>query len=173
MAKSLQPSEQPTFSASVRVPPSHSPPTVITKDSEPFFQPLSSGRTGTDSSVLVHQSASQPKSDATLKRTGKDISANQHLSSSQLVPDQQTVRSSSSPKRTGTDSSTKHQSASQLKQDQHRPRSPSPRRTGRDSSVSGHQSASQPHPERNRPATHAGTDPSAHRHSSESKARSD
>ena len=108
MAKSLQPSEQPTFSASVRVPPSHSPPTVITKDSEPFFQPLSSGRTGTDSSVLVHQSASQPGSDATLKRTGKDISANQHLSSSQLVPDQQTVRSSSSPKWTGNDSSTKH-----------------------------------------------------------------
>ena len=58
MAKSLQSTDQPTFSASVRVPPSHSPPAAISKDSEPFFQPLSSGRTGTDSSVLVHHSAS-------------------------------------------------------------------------------------------------------------------
>ena len=124
LATSLQPADQPTFSASVRVPPSHSPPVAISKDSEPFFQPLSTGRTGTDSSVLVHQSASQPGSDVSppAKHTGKDISASQHLSSSQLVPDRQTVRSSS-PKRTGTDSSAKYQSASQLKPDRHRPRS--------------------------------------------------
>ena len=172
MAKSLQPTDQPTFSASVRVSPSHSPPATISKDSEPFFQLLSSGGTGTDSSVLVHQSASHPESDATIKRTGKDISANQLLSSSQLMPDQQTIRSSSSPRRTGNDSSKKHQSASQLKQDRHQPRSPSPRRTGKDSSVSGHHSASQPHSDRNRPTSHVGTDPSARR-PSESKVRSD
>ena len=89
MAKSLQPTDQPTFSASVRVPPSHSPPVAVSKDSEPFFQPITTGHTGTDSSVLLHQSASQPGSDVSppAKRTGKDISASQHLSSSQLVSD--------------------------------------------------------------------------------------
>ena len=168
MAKSLQPTDQPT-SASVRVPPCHSPPVPVSKDSEPFFQPISTGRTGTNSSVLVHQSASQPGSDVSpsTKRTGKDISASQHLSSSQLVSDRQTVRSSS-PKCTGTDSSVKHQSASQLKPDRHWPRSRSPRRTGKDSSVSLQQSASQPHSDRNQPTAQASTDPYAPRHSSES-----
>ena len=118
----------------------------------------------------ISQPASQPGSEPSLKRTGKDISA-QHLSSIQLVTDQQSVRSSPSPKRTGNSSSAKHQTASQLKQDRHRPKSTSPGRTGKDSSVSGHQYASQPHSDRNRPL-HAGTDPSAHRHSSDSKVRS-
>ena len=58
LAKSLQPVDQPTFSAAVKVPPSRSPPATVNKDSEPFFQPVSSGRTGTDSSVSLHQSAS-------------------------------------------------------------------------------------------------------------------
>ena len=69
LAKSLQPVDQPTFSASVRVPPSHSPLSTVTRDSEPFFQPLPSGRTGTDSSVLEHQSASQPGSETTSTAT--------------------------------------------------------------------------------------------------------
>ena len=155
MAKSLQTADQLT-SASVRLPPSHSPPSGINKDSKRFFQPLSSGRTGTDSSVIVHQSASQPGSDVPVKRTGKDISASQHLSSSQLVTDQQTVRSSS-PK----------------KQECPRPRSTSPGCTGKDSSVLGHQSASQPSSNRHRPVIHAGTDPSTLRHSSDNKARPD
>ena len=174
MAKSLQPTNQPTFSASVRVPPSHSPPAAVSKDSEPFFQPITTGRTGTDSSVLVHQSASQPRSDDSppAEYTGKDISASQHLSSGQIVSDRQPVRSSS-PKRTGTDSSAKHQSPSQLKSDRHRPRSHSPRRTGNDSSVSVQQSASQPRTDRNRPTAQAGTDPSTPRHSSTSKVQSD
>ena len=174
MAKSLQPTDQPTFSASVRVPPSHSPPVAVSKDSESFFQPITTGRSGTDSSVLVHQSASQPRSDVSppAKRTGKDISASQHLSFSQLVSNRQTVRLSS-PKRTGTDSSAKHQSGSQLKSDRHRPRSRSPRRTGKDSSVSVQQSASQPRTDRNRPTAQAGTDLSAPRHSSASKVQSD
>ena len=138
MAKTLQPAVQPTFSSTV-----HSPPMTISKGSGPFFQPTSAGRTGTDSSAIVHQSASQPVSDNPLsaKRTGKDISASQHLSSSQLRSNRQDSRSFS-PKRTGTDSSAKHQSTSKLKSDRHRPRSSSPRHTGKDSSVSKHQPAS-------------------------------
>ena len=169
MVKSLQLADQPTFSASVRVPPSHSPPAVISKDFEPFFQPLSSGRTGTDSSVFEHQSASQLGSESSIKR----YYWKRHLYSAyviQLVTDQQSVRSSPFPKHTGNHSSTKHQTASQLKQDRHRPRSTSPGCTGKDSSVSGHQSASQPDSDWNRPL-HAGTDPFAHRHSSGSKVR--
>ena len=124
LAKSLQPVDQPTFSASVKVPPSRSPPATVNRDSEPFFQPLPSGRTGTDSSVLVHQSASQPGSETattTSKRTGNDISASQHLSSSQLVTDQKSVRPTS-PGRTGKDSSaSEHRPASQPSSDRHRP----------------------------------------------------
>ena len=61
MAKSLQPADnRPSLPQSS---PSHSPPAAVSKDSEPFFQPITTGRTGTDSSVLVHQSASQPRSD--------------------------------------------------------------------------------------------------------------
>ena len=146
LAKSLQPVDQPTFSASVKVPPSRSPPATVNRDSEPFFQPLPSGRTGTDSSVLVHQSASQPGSETattTSKRTGKDISASQHLSSSQLVTDQKSVRPTS------------------------------PGRTGKDSSASEHRPASQPSSDRHRPVTHSGTDPSTIRHSADSRTRSD
>ena len=144
LAKSFQPSDQPAFSAAVKVPPAHSPPATISKDSEPFFQPLSTGRTGMDSSVLIHQSASQPGSEkSSTERTGKDISATKHLSSSQLVTDQQSAWQKS------------------------------PRRTGKDSSASGHQSASQPSTDRQRQAHHTGTDPSPTRRSTDSKARSD
>ena len=144
LAKSLQPVDQPTFSAAVKVPPSRSPPATVNKDSEPFFQPVSSGRTGTDSSVSLHQSASQPGSETTTtssKRTGKDTSASQHLSPSQLVTDQKSARPSS------------------------------PGRTGKDS-ASEHRPASQPSSDRHRPVSHTGTDPSF-RHSTDSKARSD
>ena len=142
LAKSLQPVDQPTFSAAVKVPPSHSPPATVTRDSEPFFQPVSSGRTGTDSSVLVHQSASQPGSETTTtssKRTGKDISASQHLSSSQLVTDQKSVRPSSSG------------------------------RTGKESAASEHRPASQPSSDRHRLVTHTGTDPSSKARSDQPK----
>ena len=144
LAKSLQPVDQLTFSAAVKVPPSCSPPATVNKDSEPFFQPVSSGRTGTDSSVSLHQSASQPGSETTTtssKRTGKDTSASQHLSPSQLVTDQKSARPSS------------------------------PGRTGKDS-ASEHRPASQPSSDRHRPVSHTGTDPSF-RHSTDSKARSD
>ena len=74
MAKTLQS----TFSSEVKLTPSHSPPASIPKDSEPFFQPTS-GCTGSDSSALGHQSASQPGLDTQLpaERTGKDSSASQ------------------------------------------------------------------------------------------------
>ena len=125
-----------TFSSDILVIPSHSPPATIPKDSEPFFQPPA-GCSGTDSSAVMHQSASQPGSDVQLstESTGKGISASQHLPASQLRSDLQDSRSSS-PKCTGTDSSAKHQSTSQLKSDRHQPRSSSPRSTGMDSSFS-------------------------------------
>ena len=52
---------QPVSSSDVKVTPPHSPPPNIPKDSEPFFQPT--GCTGTDSSAVMHQSASHPESD--------------------------------------------------------------------------------------------------------------
>ena len=161
MTKTLQP----TFLSSVKVSPSHSPPASIPKESEPFFQPT--GPTGTDSSAVMHQSASQPGSDSHLpaEPTGKDFSASQYQSSSQLRSDRHQPRSSS-PKHTGTDSA-KHQSTIQLKPDRHRPRSSSPRRTGSDSSVTKDQSASQPQSDPNRHSEHSGTDPSAIRHQSD------
>ena len=57
MAKSFQPAVQPMFSSDIQVTPSHSPPATIPKDSEPFFHPPT-GRTGTDSSAIMHQPAS-------------------------------------------------------------------------------------------------------------------
>ena len=80
---------QPTFSSSMRLTPSHSPPASIAKDSEPFFQPTSSGRTGMDFSAIMHQSASQPELDTpmSLERTGKDSSAGKHQLTSQLRSD--------------------------------------------------------------------------------------
>ena len=75
MAKSFQPAVQPTFSSDIWVTPSQSPPASIPKEAEPFFQPPA-GHTGTDSSAVMHQSASQPGSDVQLstERTGKGIS---------------------------------------------------------------------------------------------------
>ena len=69
MAKTLQP----TFSSAVKVIPSHSPPANVSKDTEPFFQPTSSERTGTNSSASMHQSTSKLKSDRHLSSecTGK------------------------------------------------------------------------------------------------------
>ena len=117
----------------------------------------------------MHQSASQPGSDVKLstERTGKGISASQHLPSNQLRSDRQVTESSSaSLKRTGTDPSTL--STSQLKDDRHRPSTP-PGRTGKDSTLCRSKSAIQPNSSRNRP----GTDPSTTRHASTGKPHSD
>ena len=154
---------QPTFSSEVKVTPSHSPPTNIPRDSEPFFQPA--GRTGMAFSADMHQAASQPESDSqctTTERTGKGFSATQHQPASQLTSDQREV-SSVSAKHTGKGSSAlQHQPASQLITD--RPTSKSPqRRTGKDSSdkvfsASQHQTTSQPATVRDRPSGHVSTD---------------
>ena len=132
---------QPTFSSTVKVAPSHSPPATTSKDNEPFFQPTSSERTGQDFSAL-HQSASQLVSQTTAssERTGQGSSASLHQPSSQLRSDPQ--QQDSSPKRTVSDfSAAKHQSTSQLVSDRPRPDSSS-KRTGSDSSAVKHQSSS-------------------------------
>ena len=49
---------QPAFSSEVKVTSPHSPPSNITRDSEPFFQPT--GCTGKAFSADMHQVASQP-----------------------------------------------------------------------------------------------------------------
>ena len=77
-----------TFSSAVKVAPSHSPPSLISKDNEPFFQPTSSERTGQDFSAL-HQSASQLVSQPvdSSERTGQGSSALLQQPSSQLGSD--------------------------------------------------------------------------------------
>ena len=81
---------QPTFSSAVKVTPTHSPPTTISKDTEPFFQPTSSERTGQDSSAM-HQSSSQLSQESTVssERTGRGSSPLLHQPSSQLRSDLQ------------------------------------------------------------------------------------
>ena len=80
---------QPTFSSSVKVAPSHSPPANVAKDTEPFLKPISSERTGIDSSAVKHQSTSQLESDLQLssKHTRKKSSAIKHQLTIQLRSD--------------------------------------------------------------------------------------
>ena len=165
----LSKSFPPTFSSTVKVALSHSPPTIISKDNEPFFKPTSSERTGQDFSAL-HQSASQVGSQTTAssERTGQGSSASLHQPSSQLGSDPQ---QKSSPKCTVSDfSATKHQLTSQLVSDRPRPDS-SPKCTGSDSSALKHQSSSQLSSNRHQPKTseRTGTDSSAPRHQSTSQ----
>ena len=159
----LSKSFQPAFSSEVKLTPSHSPPTNIPRDSEPFFQPT--GRTGTASSADTHQAASQPESDSqsgTTERTGKGSSALLHQPASQLTSDTQEVPSVSS-KCTGKGfSASQHQPASQLVTD--RPSSRSPHRhagidSDKGSSASQYQPTDQPTTGRDRPSGHSSTDP--------------
>ena len=176
----LSKSFQPTFSSDIKLTPSHSPPTVIPRDSEPFFQPT--GRTGTASSADTHQAASQPESDShstNIERTGKGSSTSQYQPASQLTSDTHQVTSASS-KRTGKGCpASQHQPASQLSTDRPLSRSPHGQELGdseKGSSASQHQPTDQPISGRNRPSGQASTDPqpklkSASR--SHSKQRSD
>ena len=76
-----------TFSSAVKVTPSHSPPAIFHRDTEPFFQPTSSERTGQDFSAM-HRSASQfTQETVTSERTGQGSSALLHQPSSQLRSD--------------------------------------------------------------------------------------
>ena len=171
----LSKSFQPTFSSEVKLTPSHSPPTNIPRDSEPFFQPT--GRTGTAFSAETHQAASQPESDTqstTTERTGKGSSASQHQPASQLTSDTQQPLSVSS-KRTGKGfSASQHQPASQLSTD--RPSSKSPHRhagqeSDNGSSASQHQPTDRPTCGRDRPSGHSSTDTHS-RHRSAGRSRS-
>ena len=89
LAKSFPPS----FSSDVRVTPSHSPPPNVGKDTEPFFQPTSSGShvecTGPDFPVEKQLLADNLLSqDTTSKPTGPDIKDAEKLqSASKLVSD--------------------------------------------------------------------------------------
>ena len=161
---------QPTFSLSVKVTPTHSPPTTIAKDTEPFFHSTSSERTGQDFSAM-HQSASQLSQETTItsEHTGRGSSAALHQPFSQLRSDLQQQKSS--PKCTVSDfSAAKHQSTSQLVSDRPRPDS-SPKRKGSDSSAFKHQSSSQLSSDRHQPKTseRTGTDSSALRYQSTSQ----
>ena len=114
----LSKSLQPTFSSEVRVTPTHSPPSGIAKDTEPFFQPTD--QQGTNSPV---------------KRTGPDTDAALQRSAGKLQTSQVSQEQVSS-ERTGPDVyASQHQSAGKLKPEHHRSRSTSSRRTGPDAGL--------------------------------------
>ena len=119
LSKSLQPS----FSADVRVSPSHTPPANISKDSEPFFQPSVSSvqhsnveRTGPDNTdASQHQSAGKLQNTPPAQRTGPDIQlATKQQSAGKLSDKPSRVHHSS--KRTGPDNkdASQQQSAGKL-----------------------------------------------------------
>ena len=122
----LAKSFQPTFSSEVCLSPTHSPPSGITKDSEPFFQ-----------------ATNRPVDISPVKRTGPDTDAALQQSAGKLHPDKDTYGQVSS-ECTGPDiHALQHQSAGKLKSDPHRPRPSSSRRTGPDF-VAKHQSTGKP-----------------------------
>ena len=123
LAKSMEP----IFSSDVRVAPTHSAPSNVTRDSEPFFQPPnpsgeSSQRTGPDSSAALQPSAGKLVRDSSLhgssssERTGPDNVASKQKSAGKLK-----VKSTSQG-RTGPDTaSQKHKSTGKPGTDFHRP----------------------------------------------------
>ena len=101
----LSKSFQPTFSSEVCVTPTHSPPSGIAKDSEPFFQPTN-----------------RPVDISPVKRTGPDTDAALQRSAGKLHPDRDSQEQVSTES-TGPDRhALQHQSAGKLKSDVHRPR---------------------------------------------------
>ena len=121
---------EPTFSSDVRVAPDHPPPGNVTRDSEPFFQPIdkpldTSQRTGPDSSAALQLSAGKLTTDpalqgssSTVKRTGPDTIASQQKSAGKLKP----KVNISTQGRTGPDTaSQKHKSTGKPSIDSHRP----------------------------------------------------
>ena len=147
----LSKSFQPTFSSEVRVTPTHSPPTGIAKDSEPFVQPTNRPvdispvkRTGPDTDAALQRSAGklQLQKDSleqvSSERTGPDVHASQHQSAGKLKPDPHRPRPSSS-RRAGPDIVAKHQSTGKPVSDRH-PSNSLPSDSGLP--VTGHYSAS-------------------------------
>ena len=161
----LSKSLQPTFSSEVRVTPSHSPPTTVARDTEPFFQPTSRTselpfqHTGPDiSAVTQHSAGTLPSQDiasgnSASQRTGPDSNAAQQLSAGKLSSEDSTSSSSTS-RRTGPDTvALEQKSAGKPKLEQHQPKS-SVWRTGPDTDVNvTHKSTGKPHTDLHRPAT--------------------
>ena len=116
LAKSMEPA----FSPEVRVAPTHSAPTNVSRDSEPFFQPPNPSddafqRTGPDSSAALQPSAGKLVRDSSLlgssssERTGPDNVASQQKSAGKLKSQ------STAQGRTGPDTaSQKHKSTVSL-----------------------------------------------------------
>ena len=147
----LSKSFQPTFSSEVRVTPTHSPPTDIAKDSEPF-SPVK--RTGPDTDAALQRSAGKLKlckesqEQVSSLRTGPDNNALQHQSAGKLKPDLHRPRPSSS-RHTGPDIVAKHQSTGKPVSDRH-PSDSLP--SDSDPPVTGHHSVSKLSTDR--PSTH-------------------
>ena len=127
---------QPTFSSEVRVTPSHSPPTNVARDTEPFFQPTSRvledspshQRTGPDFSATQQPSAGKlspqdfASGSSSVQRTGPDPNAAQQPSADKL-PSEDSASGSSTVQRTGPDTTAlKQKSAGKLKSEHHRPK---------------------------------------------------
>ena len=109
-----------TFSSTVKVTPTHSPPASAIKDTEPFIKPTkpttasSSEFPGTDFSAVKHQSTSKIQThrpgSTSSERTGIDLSAARHQSTSKLQSNQPHTDLPESSDLTGTDSPVLHRS---------------------------------------------------------------
>ena len=112
--------------------PTHSPPSGITKDTEPFFQPTNRPvdmspvkRTGPDTDAALQRSAGKLHAEDThgqvsSEHTGPDIHALQHQSAGKLKSDPGRPRTLSS-RRTDPDTVAKHQSTGKPVSDRHPP----------------------------------------------------
>ena len=114
--------------------PCHSPPVNVSRDTEPFFQPTSSG----SAIQLVSDSSS-------LERTGPDTSVDKQLSAGKLQTDRP-LQGAASSKRTGPDTydAVKHKSSGKPQSDALRPKSSSSGCTGPDNFAAKHQSTDKP-----------------------------
>ena len=130
--------------------PTHSPPTDIAKDSEPFFQPTNRPvdispvkRTGPDTDAALQRSAGklqlhkESQEQVSSERTGPDVHASQHQLAGKLKPDPHRPRPSSS-RSAGPDIVAKHQSTGKPVSDRH-PSDSLP--SDSDPPVTGHHSA--------------------------------
>ena len=158
----LSKSLQPTFSSEVRVNPSHSPPTNVGRDTEPFFQPTSRTlddsstpqRTGPDFGAAQQPSAGKLLTDSSAsgssssQRTGPDSTAAKQKSAGKLSTNNP-ASESSSVQRTGPDN-TEQKLAGKLKPEHQRTKS-STGRTGPDTATARSKSTGKPHTDSHRP----------------------
>ena len=105
---------EPTFSSTVKVMPTHSPPAGAVKSTDPFIRPTESAIASSsefprsDFSAAKHQSTSKTQLDrpgsTSSKCTGADFSAAKHQSTSKLQSSQPHTDQPTSSDLTGTDS---------------------------------------------------------------------